>query len=105
MGAHCPVVDPDGSLRLNAHGKPTVRTLLVPAEQATLIDGSWEVIGMRGTMSGGYRLDDVFVPEAFSSTREDPTLRRESGRLYAYPTQGLYAVGVSGVALGIARAM
>ena len=60
---------------------------------------------MRGTMSGAYRLDDVFVPEAFSATREDPTLRREPGRLYAFPMQGLYAVGVAGVAIGIARAM
>jgi alkylation response protein AidB-like acyl-CoA dehydrogenase len=105
MGAHAPVVEPDGSLRLNAAGKPTVRTLLFPVAQATLIDGSWNVIGMRGTMSGAYRLDDVFVPEAFSSTREDPTLRREPGRLYAYPMQGIYAVGVAGVAMGIARAM
>ena len=30
MGAHCHVVEPDGSLRLNAAGKPTVRTLLCP---------------------------------------------------------------------------
>lgn len=105
MGAHCHVVEPDGSLRLNGAGKPTVRTLLVPVSQTMLIDGSWQVIGMRGTMSGGYRLDDVFVPEAFSSTREDPSLRRESGRLYAYPMQGIYAVGVAGVAMGIAGAM
>jgi indole-3-acetate monooxygenase len=105
IGAHCHVTEPDGSLRLNAQGKPTVRTLLVPVVQAELIDGSWEVIGMRGTMSGAYRLDDVFVPESYSSTREDPTLRREPGRLYAYPMQGLYAVGVAGVALGIAGAM
>ncbi|MEJ0019209.1 MAG: acyl-CoA dehydrogenase family protein [Acetobacteraceae bacterium] len=105
IGAHCQVVEPDGSLRLNAAGRPTTRTLLVPAAQATLIDGSWNVIGMRGTMSGAYRLDDVFVPEAFSGTREDPTLRRDTGRLYAYPMQGLYAVGVAGVAMGIARAM
>jgi indole-3-acetate monooxygenase len=105
MGAHCHVVEPDGSLRLNVAGKPTVRTFLYPVSQATLLDNTWEVIGMRGTMSGAYRLDDVFVPEAFSSTREDPSLRREPGRLYAYPMQGLYAVGVSGVALGIARAM
>jgi alkylation response protein AidB-like acyl-CoA dehydrogenase len=105
MGAHAPVVEPGGSLRLNAAGKPTVRTLLFPVSQATLLDGSWNVIGMRGTMSGAYRLDDVFIPEAFSSTREDPTLRRESGRLYAYPMQGIYAVGVAGVAMGIARAM
>jgi alkylation response protein AidB-like acyl-CoA dehydrogenase len=47
----------------------------------------------------------VFVPEALSATREDPALRRESGRLYAYPMQGLYAVGVASVAMGIARAM
>ena len=105
MGAHCHVVEPDGSLRLNAAGKPTVRTLLFPVSQATLLDDTWNVIGMRGTMSGAYRLDDVFVPEAFSATREDPTLRREPGRLYAYPMQGLYAVGVAGVAMGIARAM
>ena len=105
MGAHCHVVEPDGSLRLNAAGKPTVRTLLCPVAQATLLDDTWNVIGMRGTMSGSYRLDDVFVPEEFSGTREDPTLRREPGRLYAYPMQGLYAVGVAGVAIGIARAM
>src|SRR5579863_6356383 len=51
IGAHCHVMEPDGSLRLNIHGRPTVRTLLVPVEQAMLIDGSWDVIGMRGTMS------------------------------------------------------
>ena len=105
MGAHCHVVEPDGSLRLNAAGKPTVRTLLCPVAQATLLDDTWNMIGMRGTASGSYRLDDVFVPEEFSGTREDPTLRREPGRLYAYPMQGLYAVGVAGVAIGIARAM
>jgi alkylation response protein AidB-like acyl-CoA dehydrogenase len=105
MGAHCLVVEPDGSLRLNAAGKPTVRTLLCPVAQTTLLDDTWNVIGMRGTMSGSYRLDDVFVPEEFSGTREDPALRREPGRLYAYPMQGLYAVGVAGVAIGIARAM
>ena len=88
MGAHCHVVEPDGSLRLNAAGRPTVRTLLCPVAQATLLDDTWNVIGMRGTMSGSYRLDDVFVPEAFSGTREDPTLRREPGRLYAYPDAG-----------------
>jgi alkylation response protein AidB-like acyl-CoA dehydrogenase len=104
MGAHCHVVEPDGSLRLNAAGKPTVRTLLCPAEQATLLN-TWNVIGMRGTASDSYTLDDVFVPEAFSATREDPTLRREPGRLYAFTMQGLYAVGVAGVAFGIARAM
>jgi alkylation response protein AidB-like acyl-CoA dehydrogenase len=104
MGAHGHVVEPNGSLRLNAAGRLTVRTLLFPAEHATHVT-NWNTIGMRGTASEGYTLNDLFVPEAFSATREDPTLRRIPGRLYAYPMQGLYAVGVAGVACGIAGAM
>ncbi|HEX5327558.1 MAG TPA: acyl-CoA dehydrogenase family protein [Acetobacteraceae bacterium] len=105
MGAHCRVAEPDGSLRMNRFGRPTVRSLLFPASRATLLDGSWDVIGLRGTASDAYSVTDLFVPEAFSSTREDPTLRREPGRLYAFTVQGLYAVGAAGVALGLARAM
>jgi alkylation response protein AidB-like acyl-CoA dehydrogenase len=104
MGAHGHVVEADGSLRLNRFGRPTVRTLLFPAEQATLID-TWHTIGLRGTASDSYSVDDLFVPEAFSTTREDPALRREKGPLYAFTMQGLYAAGVAAVALGIARAM
>jgi alkylation response protein AidB-like acyl-CoA dehydrogenase len=104
MGAHCNVAEPDGSLRLNRAGRPTVRTLLFPIDSARLIH-SWDVIGLRGTASDSYEVEDVFVPEPFSTTREDPTLRREPGRLYAFTMQGLYAVGVSGVAIGTAQAM
>jgi indole-3-acetate monooxygenase len=104
MGAHCHVLEADGALRLNRFGRPTIRTLLFPASDATLID-TWQTIGLRGTASDSYTVDDLFVSEAFSSTREDPTLRRERGPLYAFTMQGLYATGVAGVALGIARAM
>jgi alkylation response protein AidB-like acyl-CoA dehydrogenase len=102
MGAHCNVREPDGSLRLNKAGRPTTRTLLFPAESATLIH-TWDVIGLRGTASDSYEVNDLFVPEQYSSTREDPTLRREPGRLYAFTMQGLYAVGVAGVAVGTAN--
>ena len=104
MGAHCQVVEPDGSLRKNRFGRPTIRTLLMPKDQTTPID-DWNTLGMRGTASEGYSIKDVFVPEGFSGTREDPSLRRDRGQLYAFTTQGIYAVGVAGVALGIARAM
>src|SRR5258706_16306586 len=104
MGAHCHVLEPDGALRLNRFGRPTVRTLLFPASDATLLD-TWRTIGLCGTASEGYAIKDVFVPEEFSGTREDPTLRRDRGPLYAFTTQNLYAVGVAGVALGIPRAM
>ena len=104
IGAHCHVVEPDGSLRLNHFGRPTVRTLLMPKDKTTQIR-DWHTLGMRGTASEGYSVSDVFVPEEFSGTREDPTLRRDRGPLYAFTTPGLYAVGVAGVALGIAAAM
>jgi len=104
MGAHCPVTEPDGSLRLNRFGRPTTRTLLFRKEHAEPIY-DWNPIGMRGTASEGYRVTDLFVPEAYSGTREDPSLRRDTGPLYAFTMQGLYAVGVAAVALGIARGM
>ena len=104
MGAHGLVTEPDGKVRLNRFGRPTVRTLLFPAAQAELLD-TWNTIGLRGTASDSYTVTDLFVPEAFSTTREDPALRRERGPLYAFTMQGLYAVGVAGVALGTARAM
>ena len=104
MGAHGHVVEPDGTLRLNRSGRPTIKTLLFPKHMRTPVE-DWNTLGMRGTASEGYRLDDVFVPEEFTGTREDPSLRRDPGPLYAFTMQGLYSVGVAGVAMGIARAM
>ena len=104
MGAHGTVVEPDGSLRLNNAGRPTVRTWLFPMEQAQLLD-NWDPIGLRGTASESYSVADLFVPEEFTGTREDPSLRREPGPLYAFPQQTLYSVGIASVGLGIARGM
>jgi indole-3-acetate monooxygenase len=104
LGAHCQVVEPDGSLRLNRFGRPTVRTLLFPRDKAKAIH-NWHTLGMLGTASEGYSVQDLFIPEQFSGTREDPSLRRDRGPLYAFTMQGLYAVGVAGVALGISRGM
>ncbi|MEC9154205.1 MAG: acyl-CoA dehydrogenase family protein [Pseudomonadota bacterium] len=104
MGAHCRIQEPNGSLRKHPDGRSLVLSLLFPVEQATLID-TWDTIGLRGTASDSYELDNVFVPEAFTGTREHPDGSRELGSLYAFPQQAIYAVGVAGVALGIARAM
>ena len=104
MGAHCPVEESDGSLRKNSSGRTAVRSLLFPASEAELLN-DWTPIGLRGTGSESYRINDVFVTESFSSTREEPDQRRETGPLYAFTQQSLYAVGVAGVALGLANAM
>jgi indole-3-acetate monooxygenase len=104
LGAHCLVVGANGALHLDRAGRPAIRTLLFPRRQARLIS-NWNAIGLRGTGSDAYSISELFVPEAFSCSREDPTLRREPGPLYAFTMQGLYAVGVAGVGLGVARAM
>jgi alkylation response protein AidB-like acyl-CoA dehydrogenase len=104
MGAHTQIVEPDGSIRRNRFGRPHIRTLLFPKRDARPIE-NWNTMGMRGTASEGYRVSNLFVPEGFTGTREDPSLRRDRGPLFAFTMQGLYAVGVAGVAFGIARAM
>jgi alkylation response protein AidB-like acyl-CoA dehydrogenase len=104
MGAHGCVVEADGSLRLNEFGRPTLKSWLFPVSSATLLD-VWNPIGLRGTASDSYELHDLFVSEAYTSTREDPAARRERGPLYAFPQQTMYSVGIASVALGIARGM
>ena len=104
MGLHCMVEETDGSLRMNEHGAPVIRSMLFPLDQAEQLD-TWHTIGLNGTASDSYRVHDLFVSDAFTGTREEPETRREPGPLYAFPMQGIYAVGVAGVALGIAGAM
>lgn len=104
MGAHCDVLEADGTVRTDAAGQAIMLTFLFPAGEAVL-NGDWDTLGLRGTGSESYSIDDLFVPEAFTGRRGDPTLCREPGPLYAFTMQGLYATSVAAVALGIARAM
>lgn len=104
MGMHCRIEEPDGSLRQDRYGRSMIRTLLFPAEKATLL-GNWNPIGLKGTASESYTVEDLFVPEAFTGLREEPETRRDPGPLYAFTMYGLYAVGVAATSLGIARAM
>jgi alkylation response protein AidB-like acyl-CoA dehydrogenase len=104
MGVHCRISEPDGSLRQDAHGRPEIRTLLFPVDRATLID-TWNTIGLCGTASDAYKVDDLFVADAFTGLREAPETRREPGPLFAFTMYGLYAVGVAATATGIADAM
>ncbi|HUA51905.1 MAG TPA: acyl-CoA dehydrogenase family protein [Candidatus Sulfotelmatobacter sp.] len=103
LGAHTPVHEPDGTPRLR-DGKPVVRTVLFPAAAAPLKD-IWKVVGLRGTGSNAYALDDHFVPDAYSLLRDDQTDRRDPGLLYCFPQGSLYASGFAGVALGLARGL
>ena len=94
------VMDGD-SPRLNGSGRPETVMLFVPAEAAAVID-TWQVVGLCGTGSNDFVLDDVFVPTERSFRLYDPPL--ELGFLY-HPRTMLTAIWVlvSAVALGAAR--
>jgi alkylation response protein AidB-like acyl-CoA dehydrogenase len=96
----CTVMEGDDP-RLTPSGTPELRHLLVPAAAATIED-TWSVVGMCGTGSHDFIVDNVFVPtpHTFSFT-ESPG---EAGALY-HPRLLLVVAWTDtvGNALGIAR--
>jgi alkylation response protein AidB-like acyl-CoA dehydrogenase len=102
LGAHCPIFKADGSLKLDDNGVPQERTMLVRSEDVAWTD-IWNTVGLRGTASDQFALDDFFVRADHSITREFDRECRESGPLYRMGSGTCYQVGFAGVACGIAR--
>jgi len=96
----CKVVG-EGGPRLAANGAPETIMFLAPQAVAK-VHNTWSVMGMRGTGSNDFALDDVFVPQERSFSIAEPS--RESSPLY-HPRMILTAFGTlnAGNALGIAR--
>ena len=103
LAAHCLVHEADGTPRVDAEGNAFERTMFFPKESATLTE-IWHVIGLKGTGSDKYAVNDLFVPADYSYTRELATERRETGPLYRISQYHTLGAGFAGVALGIARA-
>ena len=102
LGAHVPVIEPDGSRRLGSNGKPVTYTMFFPKSSVTVRD-TWQVMGLRGTGSDSYSVKDLFVPEAYSLARDPVVQPRVPGNLYIFTPSMLYASSFAGIALGIAR--
>lgn len=104
LGGHCVVADPDGNLRQDARGRTIPRTLLFRAEEVNWSD-DWDVLGLRGTGSDSYSVEDLFVPEELSLARDLQSERVIDSQLYRLRSEHMYACGFAGVALGVARSM
>jgi alkylation response protein AidB-like acyl-CoA dehydrogenase len=102
LGAHCPIFKADGSPRLDDDGIQQERTMLVRSEDVAWTD-IWNTVGLRGTASDQFALDDFFVRADHSMTREFDRECRENGPLYRMGSGTCYQVGFAGVACGIAR--
>lgn len=102
LGAHCIAMESDGTPMRGPSGKNWERTALFRREQATIVD-DWQVVGLRGTGSDRYSVQDLFVDDAHVLTRDHAGERREPGPLYKFHMMQMYAAGFAFVALGVAR--
>ena len=87
---------------LRVAGTKETKTFLYPKSSATFHD-IWHTLGLRGTASNEYSVDNLFIPHERAIYRDDPRDRRSDSPLYRFTSNQLYSIGFGGVALGIAR--
>ena len=103
LGAHVPVIEPDGKRRIAPNGAAITYTLLFSKSKVQVQD-TWQVMGLKGTGSDSYGVADLFVPAAFALARSTAVKPRVAGRLYAFTPSTLYSSSFAALGLGIARA-
>ena len=96
----CAIMDGD-TPRQTPAGAPATRVMLIPADAATIVD-TWSVVGMCGTGSHDFIVDDVFIPAPHSFSLTEPP--QAPGPLY-HPRLLFVVLWTGTVAnsLGIAR--
>ena len=99
LGAHVQIVEADGTRRRKPDGAPEVRTILFPLASATMYD-VWDVIGLRGTGTNSYSVENLFIPEKFTALRDEPAARARNGA--ALPAHHPHRFRV-GLCRGLAR--
>ncbi|MDA0351769.1 MAG: acyl-CoA dehydrogenase family protein [Chloroflexi bacterium] len=99
------VLDGPGGERLrDGHGDPLTRVLFVPPESGRIVD-HWDTMGMRGTGSHDFVIDDAFV-RADRTMRNDerpfatsPRYRLPFSQMWGWCLHGGNAVGIARGAL------
>lgn len=105
LGCMAPCFEADGATPIrHPDGRPWERTMLIRREEANIKD-DWKVVGLRGTGSDSFTVEDKFVDDAHSLTREYGPERRIGDTLYRFQAMQLYAGGFANVALGTGRAL
>ena len=102
FGGHAAVIGEDGKPVIGADGKPVIRTMMF-SRTATKLTPNWDVIGLRGTGSDDYAVEDLFVAETFTFTREAAQDRRDMSPLYTFSGLNMFGVAFAATSLGLAR--
>ena len=64
----------------------------------------WDTIGLRGTATDAYSVENLFIPEKFVAQRDDMSAVRENGPLYKLTTNAVFSMGFAATSCGVARA-
>jgi alkylation response protein AidB-like acyl-CoA dehydrogenase len=104
LGGHSYIFERDGRPRMRADGRQADRSLLFVKSEAA-IDDIWYTLGLRGTASHTYAVDDLFVPEEETIDREALAELVEPGTLYLFPATLAYAAAFSALMLGLAQSL
>jgi alkylation response protein AidB-like acyl-CoA dehydrogenase len=104
LGGVCTVCERDGNTRLDDDGKPVTRHFLFPREAAPL-KNAWQVMGLKGTGSDGYDVEDLFVPDDLVTARHDTSTCRGGSPVNRLSTLAFYGATFGMLALGVGRGM
>jgi alkylation response protein AidB-like acyl-CoA dehydrogenase len=88
---------------------PQMHHVILPRSDYTIVEDTWDVVGLRGTGSKDILVEDAFIPEyrtvAFSRMMDGSALR-ESGRTnptYGVPFTTIFPLGITSAVIGIAE--
>ncbi len=102
------ILDNDGQPRRRPDGGSLYWRGVFARDEATVVPGSWDVAGLRGTGSFDWTVKDVFLPERRTTPHIgvplDNQWSRWPGITYALPSQAWVGPHHSAVICGIARA-
>lgn len=105
LGGHSFVYEADGVTQcFHPDGRKVDRTAIFERAKATVHD-VWDVMGLRGTGSDTFEVNDLFVPWDETVDREDQSAVTDPSPIYRINTSMVYAIGFSSLQVGIARAM
>ncbi len=98
--AGCMVLDDAGNADRLPSGSINVHSMLLDKAQVQILN-NWTAMGLRGSGSGEFLVENAFVPaDRSASIMSDTPLPLP---LYKFPIFCLLALGVAAVALGVAR--
>ena len=95
------VILEDGKPRKNRRGNVEVYIFAPPAKAAAIKE-NWDVLGLRGTASVDYDIEDVYLPAGYAFP-VDQRVPKRGGNIYRTGMGALSALIHSGFALGMGR--